>query len=209
MGYLKPFALLGIALCLSGPAIGADVFERAGKRHGVDANLLRSIAKQESQGHPWTLNFGGHSLYLPDRETMLRVFKASRNNPWLVTLSYKDGRPVRRVFFPSSKNGAAFRDHMKKQADVRNARMTKLDILNVDIGLMQINWRWHKDKFPSVEAMGDVEGNVNYAARYLAELIREYGIIRGVGYYHHRKSTKRWKDYYRRIYHHYGTLTNG
>ena len=44
----------------------------------------------------------------------------------------------------------------------------------VDIGCMQINHRYHGDKFSSVEAMFDPVGNVDYAARFLKELrVRE------------------------------------
>lgn len=40
----------------------------------------------------------------------------------------------------------------------------------IDLGCMQINYYWHHDRFPSVEAMLDPRLNVRYAARFLAEL---------------------------------------
>lgn len=40
----------------------------------------------------------------------------------------------------------------------------------VDIGCMQINHRYHGDKFSGVEAMFDPARNVDYAARFLKEL---------------------------------------
>ncbi|WP_415914803.1 transglycosylase SLT domain-containing protein [Rhodopseudomonas palustris] len=40
----------------------------------------------------------------------------------------------------------------------------------VDLGCMQINHRYHADKFASVEAMFDPAKNVDYAARFLKEL---------------------------------------
>ena len=40
----------------------------------------------------------------------------------------------------------------------------------VDLGCMQINHRYHGDKFSSVEAMFDPARNVDYAARFLKEL---------------------------------------
>lgn len=39
---------------------------------------------------------------------------------------------------------------------------------NVDIGCMQINWRWHRDAFASPADMLDPSLNVRYAARLLA-----------------------------------------
>jgi hypothetical protein len=40
----------------------------------------------------------------------------------------------------------------------------------IDLGCMQINHRYHSDKFASVEAMFDPAKNVDYAARFLKEL---------------------------------------
>jgi len=40
----------------------------------------------------------------------------------------------------------------------------------IDLGCMQINHRYHGDKFPTVEAMLDPARNVEYAARFLKEL---------------------------------------
>ena len=40
----------------------------------------------------------------------------------------------------------------------------------VDLGCMQINHRYHGDKFSGVEAMFDPAKNVDYAARFLKEL---------------------------------------
>jgi soluble lytic murein transglycosylase-like protein len=40
----------------------------------------------------------------------------------------------------------------------------------IDLGCMQINHRWHGERFASVEAMLDPRLNVDYAARFLAEL---------------------------------------
>lgn len=40
----------------------------------------------------------------------------------------------------------------------------------IDVGCMQINYRWHGDQFASVEQMFDPAHNVDYAARFLREL---------------------------------------
>ncbi len=40
----------------------------------------------------------------------------------------------------------------------------------IDVGCMQINYRWHGDQFPSVAAMFDPVHNVDYAARFLRDL---------------------------------------
>ncbi|MDQ0348956.1 lytic transglycosylase domain-containing protein [Ancylobacter vacuolatus] len=52
-----------------------------------------------------------------------------------------------------------------------NARGVSL----VDLGCMQINHRWHGEQFASVADMFDPERNVDYAARFLAELRQRHG----------------------------------
>jgi hypothetical protein len=46
---------------------------------------------------------------------------------------------------------------------------------NVDIGCMQINYRWHSDRFPSVAAMMDPEQNIAYAIEFLKTLRAQTG----------------------------------
>ncbi|MGJ0509981.1 MAG: transglycosylase SLT domain-containing protein [Methylocystis sp.] len=45
----------------------------------------------------------------------------------------------------------------------------------VDIGCMQINYRYHGKQFASVEEMFDPSRNVDYAARFLSELHKKEG----------------------------------
>ena len=40
----------------------------------------------------------------------------------------------------------------------------------IDVGCMQINYRWHGDQFASVDQMFDPAHNVDYAARFLRDL---------------------------------------
>jgi hypothetical protein len=40
----------------------------------------------------------------------------------------------------------------------------------IDVGCFQINWRWHGQAFPSVEAAFDPQQNARYAAKFLREL---------------------------------------
>ncbi|WP_181705183.1 transglycosylase SLT domain-containing protein [Chthonobacter rhizosphaerae] len=45
----------------------------------------------------------------------------------------------------------------------------------IDIGCMQINHHYHRDQFPSLEAMFEPRENVRYAARFLKELRQRQG----------------------------------
>lgn len=55
---------------------------------------------------------------------------------------------------------------------------------NLDIGLMQINWRVHGKKFRSVEEVFDVNRNVSYAVSYLREHRETRDWWGSVGRYH-------------------------
>ena len=69
-----------------------------------------------------------------------------------------------------------------------------------DIGCFQINFRWHGEHFPSIEAMFEPDANARYAARFLTELYEELGSWdAAVGAYHSR--TERYAARYLRIYH--------
>ncbi|WP_304618190.1 lytic transglycosylase domain-containing protein [Paracoccus sp. (in: a-proteobacteria)] len=65
--------------------------------------------------------------------------------------------------------------------DSRAEAMQRLSLIlasgvtNVDIGCMQINWRWHRQEFESEAAMMDPVGNTRYAARHLASLYTLHG----------------------------------
>lgn len=56
-----------------------------------------------------------------------------------------------------------------------------------DIGCFQINYRWHGDRFPSLEAMFDQDQGAEYAARFLRDLHSELGTwSAAAGAYHSR-----------------------
>lgn len=65
--------------------------------------------------------------------------------------------------------------------DTRGQALAQLDdllaqgVTNVDIGCMQINYRWHHRAFESVESMMDPVRNTRYAARFLNELHKRLG----------------------------------
>jgi hypothetical protein len=56
-----------------------------------------------------------------------------------------------------------------------------------DVGCFQINYRWHGDKFSSVESMFDPDTGANYAAKFLTGLRQETGSwSAAAGAYHSR-----------------------
>jgi len=57
-------------------AFAGDVFDDIGNQHGVDPDLLRAIAMQESQMHEYALNCNGKSFYPKTKKEALRIFRS-------------------------------------------------------------------------------------------------------------------------------------
>jgi len=56
---------------------------------------------------------------------------------------------------------------------------------NIDVGCMQINYRWHGKAFTSLEQMIDPAYNIPYAARFLSTLYERHGNWdKAIRYYH-------------------------
>lgn len=74
-------------------------------------------------------------------------------------------------------------------------RLRSAGTTNIDIGCMQINWKWHADQFPSLDAMLDPEQNVRYAAKFLSKLYRRHGSWeKAIRFYH--SGTERYNTTY-------------
>ncbi len=72
-------------------------------------------------------------------------------------------------------------------------------VTNVDIGCMQINYRWHHAGFASVEAMMDPVGNTRYAARFLRALHDDLGSWDGATAAYHSMDARKGADYLTRV----------
>ncbi|MWB76620.1 lytic transglycosylase domain-containing protein [Pseudooceanicola sp. 216_PA32_1] len=79
-------------------------------------------------------------------------------------------------------------------------------VTNMDIGCFQINFRWHRDNFASLQDMIDPLENARYAARFLRDLHGETGDwTESVGLFHSR-NTQFSKPYLRRFARIYASL---
>ena len=82
-------------------------------------------------------------------------------------------------------------DHLKEK--------TKKGTTNIDIGCMQLNYRWHKKFFNNLDDMMNPEKNVDYSARFLKKLHKRHGSWeKAVKYYHSSKSKFNVK-YYKKV----------
>jgi len=54
---------------------------------------------------------------------------------------------------------------------------------SIDVGCFQVNLRWHQDAFASLDQAFDPPANAAYAAQFLAELRRAFGLESATGRY--------------------------
>ena len=70
---------------------------------------------------------------------------------------------------------------------------------NIDMGCLQINWRWHGDRASAPEVFLNPRPNVFYAARYLAELHDEFGSLGEAVMAYHSRDPERAQAYLCRV----------
>jgi len=75
----------------------------------------------------------------------------------------------------------------------------KEGVTNIDIGCMQLNYRWHKKFFSNLNEMMSPAENVDYSARFLKRLHARHGSWeKAVKFYHSSKSKFNVK-YYKKV----------
>lgn len=70
---------------------------------------------------------------------------------------------------------------------------------NVDLGCMQLNWRWHAKAFSGPEEMLDPVANTTYAARFLKELHHQLGSWELATAAYHSTDPERGRGYLARV----------
>ena len=66
---------------------------------------------------------------------------------------------------------------------------------NVDVGCMQVNYRWHGKEFGSIEEMMDPEANTRYAALFMSRLRERTGSWTKATKFYHSQDPKRGAYY--------------
>ncbi len=70
---------------------------------------------------------------------------------------------------------------------------------NIDVGCMQLNYRWHKMAFSSIEEMIDPELNVRYAAKFVNELYERHNTWEDVIKHYHSNKKKFNIPYFQKV----------
>ena len=71
-------------------------------------------------------------------------------------------------------------------------------IRNIDVGVMQLNYRWHANAFANIQEMLNPKRNIEYAAEFLIRLKKQHGTwYAAICNYHSSKLDQQKKDSYK------------
>lgn len=70
---------------------------------------------------------------------------------------------------------------------------------NIDLGVMQLNYRWHGNKFTSIKEMLAPEKNITYAARLLCSLYKKHGNWHKAVRHYHSAKLEHSRKYSRKV----------
>jgi soluble lytic murein transglycosylase-like protein len=72
-------------------------------------------------------------------------------------------------------------------------------VTNIDVGIAQINYRWHKDNFRNIEEMINPTANIEYAAKLLSSLFKQHGTWHKAIRHYHSTNPHHHKQYSRKV----------
>ena len=103
--------------------------------------------------------------------------------------------------WPWTLNQGGIGSYHKTKADALSRLDTILaeGIRNVDLGCMQLNWRWHRDAFSDAAEMMDPVKNTRYAASFLRDLHDRHGDWSVAVAHYHSADPERGKRYAARV----------
>ncbi|MEX6780145.1 hypothetical protein [Pseudomonas aeruginosa] len=183
---MRPLAIIAILFAHS--AFGSQydtLIDSAARSKGIDPIVMRAIAQKESGKHPWTFNCDGEGFYFKTKNQAVWALWQISKNPWMAKVIPVKGEPVRQ-FFPTRQAASAFMDSYKsaqiragllpitvrsdnlKELKSGQGRIRQLWVVNTDIGIAQVNYRFHGVSKARVQQWFDPAYNLNYAASEVA-----------------------------------------
>ncbi len=78
-------------------------------------------------------------------------------------------------------------------------KATKAGSTNIDVGCMQLNFKWHRKAFDSITQMIEPTHNINYAAKFLLKLYERHGSWNAAIKHYHSNKPKFNKPYLRKV----------
>lgn len=185
-----------VCLWLVPISVHANLYDVFANKYRLDPYLIKAIAYVESGGHPWTVNMDGRPFFFDTKAAAILFVTERQHTPCYVELSQKG--EIRRAWFAELYQAQRYAVSLSPRAIAGC-----LNPRNVDIGLMQINWRYHQQEAGlTLSEMFDPIFNIDYASRFLAGLIEKHGIWTGIARYHSNRpanqatyTRKVWKAY--------------
>lgn len=185
------------------------LIDYAARQEGVDPILLRTIAAHESNKNPWTFNADGEPFQYQDKESAVRVLWSLTKAPWMVKAVLNSGERSRRFFasesaalnyaqYERSAGRLSMRSDDSREVNKGEVRVRQLRLINTDIGIAQVNYRWNGQGIATVQTWFDPAYNLTFAAKRLAQLKKSHGSdLEAAGYYHSAtpKARKRYLGY--------------
>lgn len=199
--------LLAPATALASPYDA--MIDSAAYRHGVDPIVMRTLVAVETQKLPWSFNVDGEGFRFDSASVAIRALWQISHTNWMVKIRPTKGDTIRQLF-PNQASARAYFDSYRrsvqgapgaavilrtdpeKSVGRGEARIRQLWMLNTDIGIAQINYRFHGRNVANVQKWFDPAFNLDYAASYLAKLKAKHGSdITAAGYYHSKNKKDR------------------
>jgi len=188
------------------------LIDAAAIRHGVDPFVMRAIVQVETGKNPWSINVDGEGFRFGSAQEAVNALWQINQNPWLVRIVPHEGRPIRQ-FFPNETFARSFLDRYQRNqmhqgrrtVNIRTddgkavakgeGRVRQLWMINTDLGIAQVNYRYHGKSRAYVQRWFDPAFNLDYAASLVAQHKRKHGDdLRAAGYYH--SATKEHREKY-------------
>lgn len=72
-------------------------------------------------------------------------------------------------------------------------------VTNIDVGIAQINYRWHKDNFKNIEEMINPTANIEYAGKLLSSLFKQHGTWHKAIRHYHSANPNHHNQYSRKV----------
>lgn len=161
------------------------LIDSAARKNGIDPIVMRSVVQKETTKRPWAFNCDGEGFFFDTKERAIISLWQISQNPWLVKISTSNRKTLRQ-FFPNESEARAFlktyrasqyqvgqsavvlRTDSGKSVEVGEARVRQLWVVNTDIGIAQVNYRFHGVTRARVQQWFDPAYNLNYAASLIA-----------------------------------------
>ena len=93
---------------------------------------------------------------------------------------------------------AVFLPSISKAQEVLEDKLSS-GLTNIDVGVMQVNYRWHSHEFDSLEEMLTPASNISYAAKLLKSLYVQHGTWHKAVRYYHSANSEHHRKYSRKV----------